>query len=146
MRSPVISSSARTCRKRFGAATRSAPTNATWTSDGRAPNNATVERMTIRPVQPADWNQMWPIFKAVVATETTYVFSRDTGHDEAQAYWIGPAIASWIAEETGSIVGMYKLIPNRRDLGSHVANASFMVDPRCHGRRIGETLGRHCLR
>jgi len=101
--------------------------------------------MTIRPVQPADWNQMWPIFKAVVATETTYVFRSDTGHDEAQAYWIGPGIASWVAEEKGAIVGMYKLIPNRRDLGSHVANASFMVDPRCHGRRIGEALGRHCL-
>src|SRR5262249_21164791 len=66
-------------------------------------------------VQPLDWNQMWSIFKAVVATETTYVFRRDT------AYWIRPGIASWVSEEKGSIVGMSKLIPNRRDLGSHEA-------------------------
>src|SRR5499426_1268435 len=101
--------------------------------------------MTIRPAQPADWNQMWPIFKAVVATGTTYVFSPDTSHDEAQAYWIGPGIASWVAEEQGSIVGMYKLIPNRRDLGSHVANASFMVAQSAHGRGIGRAMGEHCL-
>jgi ribosomal protein S18 acetylase RimI-like enzyme len=36
-------------------------------------------------------------------------------------------------------------MPNRRGLGAHVANASFMVDPRAQGRRIGEALGRHCL-
>jgi ribosomal protein S18 acetylase RimI-like enzyme len=89
---------------------------------------------------------MWTIFRAVVATETTYVFRPDTRYDEARAYWFGPDIACWVAESDNGIVGMYKLIANRRDLGSHVANASFMVDPRCQGRRIGEALGRHCLR
>jgi L-amino acid N-acyltransferase YncA len=102
--------------------------------------------MTIRPGDTADWPQMWLIFQAVVATGTTYVFAADTTSDDARAYWLGPGIASWVAEDEGRIVGMYKLIANRRDRGSHVANASFMVDPQCHGRRIGETLGRHCLR
>ncbi len=89
---------------------------------------------------------MWRIFQAVVATGTTYVFAADTTSDDARAYWLGPGIASWVADDEGHIVGFYKLIANRRDRGSHVANASFMVDPECHGRRIGETLGRHCLR
>jgi L-amino acid N-acyltransferase YncA len=102
--------------------------------------------MTIRPGDTADWPQMWLIFQAVVATGTTYVFAADTTSDDARAYWLGPGIASWVAEDEGRIVGMYKLIANRRDRGSHVANASFMVDPECRGRRIGETLGRHCLR
>jgi 8-oxo-dGTP pyrophosphatase MutT (NUDIX family) len=43
------------------------------------------------------------------------------------------------------VVGMYKLIANRRDLGAHVANASFMVRPDAAGRGIGSALGRHCL-
>jgi ribosomal protein S18 acetylase RimI-like enzyme len=89
---------------------------------------------------------MWRIFQAVVATGTTYVFAADTTSDDARAYWLGPGIAAWVADDQGRIVGFYKLIANRRDRGSHVANASFMVDPECHGRRIGETLGRHCLR
>jgi ribosomal protein S18 acetylase RimI-like enzyme len=100
----------------------------------------------IRRADDPDWPQMWAIFKAIVATETTYVFAPDTSEEDARAYWLGPEIDSWVADDEGRIVGMSKLVPNRRDLGSHVANASFMVDPRCQGRRIGEALGRHCLR
>src|SRR5262245_15229426 len=88
---------------------------------------------------------MWPIFQAVVATRTTYMFAPDTPRDEAPAYWFGAGIVCWVAEEDGRILGFYKLTPNRRDLGSHVANASFMVDPAATGRGIGEALGRHCL-
>jgi ribosomal protein S18 acetylase RimI-like enzyme len=102
--------------------------------------------MIIRAVRDSDWPQMWAIFQAVVATETTYAFAADTSEAEARAYFLGPDIASWVADADGHIVGMSKLIPNRRDLGAHVANASFMVDPRCQGRRVGEALGRHCLR
>ena len=101
--------------------------------------------MIIRTARAADWPQMWDIFKAVVATETTYVFAAETSEADARAYFLAPDIASWVADEDGRIVGMSRLVPNRRDLGSHVANASYMVDPRCQGRRIGEALGRHSL-
>jgi L-amino acid N-acyltransferase YncA len=102
--------------------------------------------VTIRPAVPADFDAMWPIFRAVVATETTYVFSPETPYEEARAYWFGPGIATWVTDEDGRIVGMYKLVANRRDLGSHVSNASFMVDPAASGRGIGRAMGWHCLR
>jgi ribosomal protein S18 acetylase RimI-like enzyme len=102
--------------------------------------------LTIRRAAPVDFDAMWPIFQAVVATGTTYVFAPDTSRDDAHAYFIGPDIASWVAEEEGCIAGMYRLVPNRRDLGSHVANASFMVDPSSAGRGIGRAMGLHCLR
>jgi ribosomal protein S18 acetylase RimI-like enzyme len=51
-----------------------------------------------------------------------------------------------VAEDEGRIVGMYKLITNQRDLGSHVANASFMVDPGYAGKGAGRAMGLHCLR
>jgi ribosomal protein S18 acetylase RimI-like enzyme len=102
--------------------------------------------IAIRPAVAADWEQMWAIFQAVVSTGTTYVFAPDTSYEDARTYFMGPGIASWVAEDGARIAGMYKLIPNRRDLGSHVANASFMVDPRSQGCHIGEALGRHCLR
>jgi L-amino acid N-acyltransferase YncA len=101
--------------------------------------------MTIRPATAADSEAIWQIFKAVVAGGDTYVFAPDTPREEALDYFLGPRIQSWVAEIEGSVVGMYKLIPNRRDLGSHVANASFMVAPSAHGKGIGRALGEHCL-
>ena len=104
------------------------------------------DRMKIRPANTTDYDAMWRIFQAVVATGTTYVFAPDTRREDGLAYFIGPGIASWVAEDEGRVVGMYKLLPNRRDLASHVANASFMVDPSHAGRGVGKALGLHCLR
>jgi ribosomal protein S18 acetylase RimI-like enzyme len=93
-----------------------------------------------------DFEAMWPIFQAVVATETTYVFAPGTSREDAFAYWFGPGIATYVAEADGRIVAMYKLVANQAGLGSHVANASFMVDPDHGGRGVGNALGLHCLR
>jgi len=101
--------------------------------------------MQIRKATEADFVAMWEIFHAVVASGDTYVFSPNTSREEAHIYWLGPDIASFVAEIDGNIVGFYKLVPNQRDLGSHVANASFMVSPTAHGKGVGKTMGQHCL-
>lgn len=103
------------------------------------------EQLIVRPATAGDWPQMWQIFRAVVASGDTYVFAPDTPQAEARAYWFGAGIASFVAEAEGLLLGMYKLISNQRDLGSHVANASFMVAAAARGRGLGETLGRHAL-
>jgi ribosomal protein S18 acetylase RimI-like enzyme len=102
--------------------------------------------MEIRRATEADFEAMWPIFQAVVATGSTYVFAPETSREEAFAYWLGPGIRSYVATVEGRVVGMYKIVPNQRDLGSHVANASFMVDPGFGGRGVGREMGLHCLR
>jgi L-amino acid N-acyltransferase YncA len=104
--------------------------------------------MKIRPANTMDFDAMWRIFHAVVATGTSYAFAPDTCREDGLAYFIGPGIASWVAEDEDRVVGMYKLMPNRRGmaLASHVANASFMVDPGHAGRGVGKALGLHCLR
>ena len=94
---------------------------------------------------PADAPDIWRIFQAVVAPGDTYTFDSTTTEREAVAYFIGPGITSFVAEDDGRVVGMYKLIPNRIGRGSHVSNASFMVDPGVHGKGIGRRLGEHCL-
>jgi L-amino acid N-acyltransferase YncA len=106
----------------------------------------TAAAVTIRPAVSADFDAMWPIFQAVVATGTTYVFAPETPREEARAYWFAAGIRSFVAEDAGRVVGMYKLVANQRDLGAHVANASFMVDPRAAGRGVGKAMGLHCLR
>lgn len=101
--------------------------------------------MIIRPATGEDADAIWRIFQAVVAPGDTYAFTTATTRPEAIAYFLGPGVTSFVAEDGGHVVGMYKLIPNRIGRGSHVSNASFMVDPSAQGRGIGSALGRHCL-
>ena len=101
--------------------------------------------MLIREATESDFAGIWPIFQAIVAQGDTYVFSPEATRNDAFAYWFGPGVSSYVAEEDGRIIGMYKLIPNQRDRGSHVANASFMVSPDARGNGIGAALGRDCL-
>jgi len=54
-------------------------------------------------------------------------------------------MTSFVATEGPRILGMYKFRANQRDLGSHVANASFMVSPAAHGMGVGKAMGQHCL-
>jgi L-amino acid N-acyltransferase YncA len=101
--------------------------------------------VTIRPASSADFESMWRIFHAVVASGDTYVFAPGTSREDAFDYFLGPGVTSFVAEADGSIVGMYKIVPNRRDLGAHVANASYMVDPAYSGRGVGRQMALHSL-
>ncbi|MFC7513606.1 GNAT family N-acetyltransferase [Herbaspirillum sp. GCM10030257] len=101
--------------------------------------------MPIRKAVESDFVAMWPIFHAVIVTGTTYVFGPETSRQTAFDYWFANGVTSYLAEEQGRIVGMYKLVANQRDRGAHVANASFMVDPAYSGRGLGTAMGEHCL-
>jgi L-amino acid N-acyltransferase YncA len=102
--------------------------------------------MLIRKAIASDFESIWQIFKAVIESGDTYVFDSNTQREDAFSYWFGAGITTYVAEESDDrIAGMYKLTPNQRDLGSHVANAGFMVAPNCHGRGIGRAMGVHCL-
>jgi L-amino acid N-acyltransferase YncA len=102
--------------------------------------------MQIRRAAESDFSAMWPIFQAVIASGTTYIFAAKTSYEDGFAFWFGPGSASYVAEEDGKVVGMYKFVANYRDRGSHVANAAFMVDPQSSGKGIGMAMGVHCLR
>ena len=101
--------------------------------------------MIIRRATAADAARILRIFRAVVAPGDTYSFSTDTTDQDAVAYFLGPGIVTFVADDQGQVVGMYKLVPNHTGRGSHVSNASFMVDPAAQGKGIGRALGEHCL-
>src|SRR5215212_3448039 len=101
--------------------------------------------LEIRRASEADFGAMWLVFQAVVAPGDTYVFAPTASRRDVYAYWFDREITSYVAEDSGRLVGMYKLLPNQPGLGSHVANASFMVSPTAHGKGIGRAMGQHCL-
>lgn len=101
--------------------------------------------MFIRKASESDFESIWSIFKVVIEAGDTYVFAPDTSREDAFEYWFARGINTFVVEDDEQIVGMYKLVANQRDLGSHVANASFMVNPRFQGKGIGKLMGLHCL-
>jgi L-amino acid N-acyltransferase YncA len=102
--------------------------------------------VTIRPVHVGqDDEAVWQIFKAVVSTGDTYVFAPDISQEDALGYWLGPGIHPYVAEHDGAIVGTYVLKPNQPGLGSHVANASYMVAEKARGHGVGLAMANHSL-
>ncbi len=75
----------------------------------------------------------------------SYVFPPDATRDDARAYFVSADFKTFVVTVDGVVAGMYKLRPNNVGLGSHVSNASFMVDPAYRGLGLGERMGRHCL-
>jgi GNAT superfamily N-acetyltransferase len=50
-----------------------------------------------------------------------------------------------VAVDDGVVVGTATMGPNRPGRGSHIATASFMVDPHIRSRGVGRALGEHML-
>ncbi|MES2572858.1 MAG: GNAT family N-acetyltransferase [Verrucomicrobiota bacterium] len=99
----------------------------------------------IRSATHADADAIWNIFHEVVAPGDTYVFSPQMPREEALAYWFGKETHTYVAESAGQVVGTYILRPNQPALGSHVANAAFMVSPAARGSGVGKRMGEHSL-
>ena len=101
--------------------------------------------LTIRRATPADHDAIWQVMHPVISAGDTYVFDPQMPRDEALAYWFQPGSHTFVAEDDGRTVGTYVLKPNQPALGSHVANAAFMVDSAARGLGVGRQMGEHCL-
>ena len=99
----------------------------------------------IREAQMEDSDAIWAIFKAVIQTGDTYVYSPDTPHSDLGQYWLAPHMRTYVAEVEGEVVGTYIMKANHPGLGSHVANASYMVHPVAQGKGVGTAMCAHSL-
>lgn len=106
----------------------------------------TREGVEIRPVSEQDWSQIYPFFTAIVAEGRTYAYPDNLSSEEARSYWIQePPGRTVVAVDGDRVVGTASMGPNRPGRGSHVATASFMVDPRYQGHGIGRALGEYVV-
>lgn len=101
--------------------------------------------MPIRRASEADFEGMWAIFAAVVATGDTLPFTSATSPEFFRAQWLGDSGMSFVAAEDASVLGMYKLGANLPGLGSHIASATYLVSPTEQGKGIGKALVRHSM-
>lgn len=101
--------------------------------------------LQIRRARKDDRDAIWQIFRAVIATGDTYVFDPRISRVKALTYWFGPKTRCYVAVSDQELVGTYILKPNQPGLGSHVANAGFMVALSAQGRGVGRAMAEHCL-
>jgi GNAT superfamily N-acetyltransferase len=100
----------------------------------------------IRPATDQDWPLIYPIYAAIIAEGKTYAFPENQSMGEARPWWMEePPGQTVIAITDGDAVGSAKMGANRPGRGSHVATASFLVDPARQGQGIGRALAEYVL-
>lgn len=102
--------------------------------------------MIIRAAGDRDWPRIFPFFSSIVAAGRSYAFPAGLSLEEARPWWMEPPPGQTVvAVEGDAVLGSAKMGPNRPGRGSHIATASFMVDPRHEGQGIGRALGTYVL-
>ncbi|MDQ3576986.1 MAG: GNAT family N-acetyltransferase [Actinomycetota bacterium] len=103
--------------------------------------------MLIRDATDQDWVAIWPFLQRIVAAGETYSYDRDLTEGQARELWLlhppGRTVAA--VEADGVVLGTAKMHANHGGPASHVATASFMVDPAYAGNGVGRALGEHVL-
>ena len=101
----------------------------------------------IRRANESDFEAIWPIFREVVERGDTYAFDPETTRAEARSIWMSDGVMTYVAcdDGDGEVVGTYILKPNQPGLGSHVANAAYMVRADAQGRGLGRAMCEHSL-
>lgn len=93
-----------------------------------------------------DYDSIWEIFSAVIQTGDTYVFDPNTPKEALEKHWFADYMDTFVAiDDDDTIWGTYIIKPNQPDLGSHIANCSYMVSPHSQGKGIGKLLCEHSI-
>lgn len=101
--------------------------------------------ITIRRAEEADFDAIWRIFQEVVRRGDTYTYDPETTREQAHSIWMSGGQATYVACADDRIVGTYIIKPNQPGLGSHVANAGYMVSVDARGKGVGRAMCEHSL-
>ena len=100
--------------------------------------------MTVRPYRQEDLPAMIRIWNEVVEEGMAFPQENLFGESDGAAFFASQSFCG-VAEDDGTVNGLYILHPNNVGRCGHICNASYAVDSRVRGRHIGEQLVLHCL-
>ncbi len=111
--------------------------------------------LEIRKAVEADKPQVWKIIQSVLKTGDSYTFAPDSPREKMLDFWFSADKQTYVAVWSESfesennlnpkIVGTFFLKANQPDLGSHIANAGYMVSPEAKGKGIGRKMAEFSL-
>lgn len=94
-----------------------------------------------------DYDKVWDIFTNVISTGDTYFFEPNTPKETLHKNWFADYMDTFVAvDESDEIIGTYIIKPNQIDLGNHIANCSYMVNPNFQGKGAGKILCEHSIK
>ncbi len=101
--------------------------------------------ITIRKAEESDFDAIWRIFHEVVRRGDTYTYDPETTREQAHSIWMSSGHTTYVACVDDRVVGTYILKANQPGLGSHVANAGYMVGADGRGQGLGRAMCEHSL-
>jgi GNAT superfamily N-acetyltransferase len=101
----------------------------------------------IRAATDDDWPALWPMLRGNAAAAETYTWDPDITEAAARVLWMKrpPGRTVVAVDSDGTVFGSAYTRPNQDGPGAHIANASFLVDPRHSGRGVARALCEHVL-
>ncbi|HYJ69428.1 MAG TPA: GNAT family N-acetyltransferase [Nocardioidaceae bacterium] len=104
--------------------------------------------MQIRTATAEDWPAIWAFMREIVVAGETFSWDRDLDEIAARERWYAPPPAHTLVavDADGTVLGAAVTGPNHEGPASHIATASFMVDPNRSGRGVGRALGERVLK
>lgn len=102
--------------------------------------------INIRKALEDDKDDIWNIIQQVISTGDTYLFAPDSSKERMLDYWFKEGKHTYVATDEGRVVGTFIITENQPDLGSHIANASYMTSPSERGKGIGKLMGEYSVK
>jgi GNAT superfamily N-acetyltransferase len=96
--------------------------------------------LTIRPATANDHDALWLIIEPVIQRGDTYMYAPDSSRAQMLATWFTEGKHPYVAEWDDEVAGTFFIVANQPGLGSHVANAGYMVHPDFRGRGIARSM------
>jgi len=99
----------------------------------------------IRKAKAGDEEEIWKIIQETISTGDTYTFAPESSKEMMLAYWLGPDKHAYVAIYNNAVAGTFIMKDNQPGLGSHIANASYMVARKFGGLGIGKAMGAYSI-
>ena len=100
--------------------------------------------MTIRKAEEKDIKAITAIWNEIVREGSAFPQDKELSEEEAYSFFSSQSFTA-VADDEGTIVGLYILHPNNVGRCGHIANASYAVKAEMRNRHIGRALVEHSL-